>query len=257
MLGDLREKMKEKPEKNRKFVSIAIDGPSGAGKSTISKKLAQHLGYVYVDTGALYRAIGLFVLQNGILPQDEEAVTQSLKKIDVKIKYKPENKIENQEENQKKSKKQCVFLNGIDVTDKIRTPEVSLAASGVSAHRAVRAFLLDLQRDIAKTNNSILDGRDIATVVLPNADVKIFLTATEESRAQRRFKELVEAAKDNDGKKITFEEVLKDLVRRDKNDSSREVAPLKKAEDAILIDSSEMTFDETFEFILNIIKNNL
>ncbi len=225
-------------DNNSKYKAVAIDGPSGAGKSTVAKKLAQILGYAYVDTGALYRAIGFFMVENNICPQDEECVTENLKNINIEIQY--------------QDNVQHVFLNNIDVTDKIRTSQISAAASSVSAYKSVRDFLFDLQRNIARNNNVIMDGRDIATVVLPNADVKIFLTASEESRAERRFKELI-LTDDS----VSFEKVLKDIIARDHNDSSRKIAPLMKTDDAILVDSSNMNFDETLKFILDIITERL
>lgn len=221
-----------------KFKSIAIDGPAGAGKSTVAKHLANKLNYLYVDTGALYRAIGLYMIRNNISYTDEIETSENLKNINLELKH-----IDNV---------QHVFLNGDDVTSKIRSPEVSLAASSVSAFKLVRNFLIDLQRNIAKNNNVIMDGRDIATVVLPNADIKIFLTASARIRAIRRYKDLT---KINVNK--TFDEVYRDMVTRDSNDSSRDIAPLKQAEDALLIDSSDMGFDETVDYIYNIIKERL
>lgn len=221
-----------------KFKSIAIDGPAGAGKSTVAKHLANKLNYLYVDTGALYRAIGLYMIKNNISYTDELATAENLKNINLELKY-----IDNV---------QHVFLNFDDVTSQIRSPEVSLAASSVSAFKSVRNFLIDLQRNIAKNNNVIMDGRDIATVVLPNADIKIFLTASAKIRAIRRYKEL-STINPNE----TFDAVYKDMVTRDSNDSSRDVAPLKQAEDAVLIDSSNMSFDETVDYIHNIVKERL
>ena len=221
-----------------KFKSIAIDGPAGAGKSTVAKHLANKLNYLYVDTGALYRAIGLYMIKNNISYTDELATAENLKNINLELKY-----IDNV---------QHVFLNFDDVTSQIRSSEVSLAASSVSAFKSVRNFLINLQRNIAKNNNVIMDGRDIATVVLPNADIKIFLTASAKIRAIRRYKEL-STINPNE----TFDEVYKDMVTRDSNDSSRDVAPLKQAEDAVLIDSSNMSFDETVDYIHNIVKERL
>ncbi len=221
-----------------KFKSIAIDGPAGAGKSTVAKHLANKLNYLYVDTGALYRAIGLYMIKNNISYTDELATAENLKNINLELKY-----IDNV---------QHVFLNFDDVTSQIRSPEVSLAASSVSAFKSVRNILIDLQRNIAKNNNVIMDGRDIATVVLPNADIKIFLTASAKIRAIRRYKEL-STINHNE----TFDEIYKDMITRDSNDSSRDVAPLKQAEDAVLIDSSNMSFDETVDYIHNIVKDRL
>ena len=216
-------------------INVALDGPSGAGKSTIAKKIAAKLGFVYVDTGALYRSIAYYVINNGGDVKNTEQVISMLPGVDVKLKY--------------KRKAQCVILCGEDVSDKIRTPEISMGASAVSAVPEVREFLFDLQRSIAAENDIIMDGRDIGTVVLPNADVKIFLTASAEERANRRFKELQEK-----GDPSTYEEVLKDINQRDYNDTHREIAPLKKADDAIEVDSTSMTLDETVDAITAIIE---
>ena len=215
------------------MIRIAIDGPGGAGKSTVARAVAARLGIVYVDTGALYRTVGLFVKQAGISPDDASAVAACLGEITLEIKY--------------LDGTQHVFLNGEDTGDSIRTPEMSTYASKVSAIPAVRAFLLDTQRSIAATNSVIMDGRDIGTVILPNAEVKIFLTASEECRAMRRYKELV-----GKGQTVTYEEVLADMRERDGRDSSREVAPTARAEDATLLDNSDMTFEETVEAIVSL-----
>ena len=215
------------------MIRIAIDGPGGAGKSTVARAVAARLGIVYVDTGALYRTVGLFVKQAGISPDDAPAVAACLGDITLEIKY--------------LDGTQHVFLNGEDTGDSIRTPEMSTYASKVSAIPAVRAFLLDTQRSIAATNSVIMDGRDIGTVILPNAEVKIFLTASEECRAMRRYKELV-----GKGQTVTYEEVLADMRERDGRDSSREVAPTAMAEDATLLDNSDMTFEETVEAIVSL-----
>ena len=215
------------------MIRIAIDGPGGAGKSTVARAVAAKLGIVYVDTGALYRTVGLFVKQAGISPDDASAVAACLGDITLEIKY--------------LDGTQHVFLNGEDTGDRIRTPEMSTYASKVSAIPAVRAFLLDTQRSIAATNSVIMDGRDIGTVILPNAEVKIFLTASEECRAMRRYKELV-----GKGQTVTYEEVLADMRERDGRDSSREVAPTAMAEDATLLDNSDMTFEETVEAIVSL-----
>ena len=215
------------------MIRIAIDGPGGAGKSTVARAVAAKLGIVYVDTGALYRTVGLFVKQAGISPDDASAVAACLGDITLEIKY--------------LDGTQHVFLNGEDTGDSIRTPEMSTYASKVSAIPAVRAFLLDTQRSIAATNSVIMDGRDIGTVILPDAEVKIFLTASEECRAMRRYKELV-----GKGQRVTYEEVLADMRERDGRDSSREVAPTAKAEDATLLDNSDMTFEETVEAIVSL-----
>ncbi len=217
-------------------INVALDGPSGAGKSTIAKAVAKKLEYVYVDTGALYRAVAYYVISNGIDPQDEEAVVSCLDKIKVSLEY--------------IGGAQHVMLFGEDVSDKIRTPEISMGASAVSAKPKVREFLFDLQQDIARKNNIIMDGRDIGTVVLPNAQVKIFLTATAEERANRRFKELQEK-----GDPSTYEQVLEDIKQRDYNDTHRETAPLKKADDAIEVDSTKMSLKEVIDTIVGIIKD--
>lgn len=220
------------------MINVAIDGPAGAGKSTISRRAASEAGFIYVDTGALYRAVGVHALRNNIDTKDADKVTASLENITVELKF--------------VDGVQHVFLNGEDVSEEIRLPEASMAASDVSAVPSVRAFLFDLQRDIAKKNNCIMDGRDIGTVVLPNAQIKIFLTASPEVRAMRRFKEL--QAK---GAKDSYEDVLSDLKIRDYNDSHREIAPLKPAEDSITVDTSDCTFEESVEIIVNIIKERI
>ena len=215
--------------------AIAIDGPAGAGKSSIAKILAKRLGYIYVDTGALYRAVGYFVVSRNISTTDAEAVIGCLDLIKIEMKY-----VDGQ---------QRVFINDEDVTEKIRTAEISMAASNVSAIPKVREFLFDLQQNIAKTNNVVMDGRDIGTVVLPNADVKIFLTASPEERAKRRYKELIEK-----GQQATYEDVLADVITRDHNDSTRATAPLKQAVDAVLVDTSDLDFDQSVEALYNIAK---
>ena len=219
-----------------KLVSVAIDGPVGAGKSTIARTAAKRLGFVYCDTGALYRAVGLYCLRNGTDMGDSSAIAARLPEITVEIRL--------------VDGVQRVFLNGSDVSEEIRLPEVSMAASTVSAVPEVRAALLDLQRGIAEKNNVIMDGRDIGTVVLPNADVKIFLTAKPEIRAKRRFDELVSKGMD-----VVFEDVLEDLQKRDYNDSHRAAAPLKQAEDAVLADTSELDFEQSVELVCGIIQN--
>lgn len=218
------------------MISIAIDGPAGAGKSTIAKAVAQKLSFIYVDTGALYRAIGLYALKSNL--NSENKVIFSLKEIKVDLKF--------------ENNSQKVFLCDEDVSEKIRTPEVSMMASKVSAISAVREFLFDLQRDLARKNNVIMDGRDIGTVILPDADVKIFLTASSEKRAQRRYKELVEK-----GLQVSYDDILNDIIKRDADDSNREIAPLKVAQDAILVDTSEYNLEESINLILNVIKNKL
>ncbi len=211
------------------MIRIAIDGPGGAGKSSVAKHLAHNLSIIYVDTGALYRSIGLFILEKGISPTDRAAVVAQLKYIDLKLRF---------------TDRQILLLNGTDVGDRIRTPEVSMAASAVSAIPEVRAFLLDTQRKIAKKNSVIMDGRDIGTVILPDADLKIFLIASPQARAMRRFKEL--SAK---GVETTYEAVLSEMQVRDTNDSTRDVAPCVPAEDAIILDNSDMTLEQTAQRI--------
>lgn len=215
-------------------LNCALDGPSGAGKSTIAKTLAKRLGYVYVDTGAMYRAIGLYAVQHGADTSKKEDVVPLLSDISVELKY-----IEDS---------QRVILNGEDVSDEIRTPEISMAASNVSAIPEVRAFLLDLQRDIASKNNIIMDGRDIGTVILPNADVKVFMTASAEERARRRFEELTAKGQD-----VVYDDILRDINQRDYNDSHRATAPLKKADDAVEIDTTNMSIDEVVDKIEELI----
>lgn len=215
-------------------VSVAIDGPVGAGKSTIARAAAQRLGYIYCDTGALYRAVALYCVKSGADLKSPSEIAALLPGIKAEIRM--------------VNGVQRVFLNGEDVSDEIRTPEVSMAASTVSAVPEVRTALLDIQRDIAKLNSVIMDGRDIGTVVLPNADVKIFLTAAAEVRARRRYDEL--CAKGTD---VTFEEVLEDLTKRDYNDSHREIAPLKQADDAVLADTSELDFEQSVRLVCDII----
>ncbi len=220
------------------IINVAVDGPAGAGKSTVSRAAAKAMGYIYVDTGALYRAVGVNALRNGIDTKDRQAVAESLTDISVNLVF------ENGE--------QKVLLNGEDVSAEIRTPDASMAASDVSAVPKVRNFLFDLQRSIASNNNCIMDGRDIGTVVLPNANVKVFLTASPEERAMRRFRELSEK-----GSTVKYEEVLEDLIKRDYNDSHREVAPLKQADDAILLDTTGMTLEQSVESLIKIIKEKV
>ena len=215
-------------------INCALDGPSGAGKSTIAKAVAKKLGYVYVDTGALYRSIGLYCTRKGIDVKDSAAVESVLSEIKVELKYVDGN--------------QTVWLNGEDVSGFIRTNEISMAASAVSAIPAVRDFLLELQRSIAKENNIIMDGRDIGTVILPNAQVKIFMTASAEERANRRYKELVERGQD-----VNYDDILRDINQRDYNDSHRDTAPLKKADDAVELDTSHMSIEEAADAVCGII----
>ena len=217
------------------MIAVAIDGPSGAGKSTIAKAAAKQLGFIYVDTGALYRTVGYAVSKKGIDLTDEMQLKQLLSGIQVTFSYDEQGS-------------QRVFLNGEDVSEKIRTPEMSMMASKVSALSAVRAFLLDLQRNTAKHQSVIMDGRDIGTVVLPDADVKIFLTASPEIRAERRYRELIQK-----GEEVTLKEVLQDVIQRDYHDSHREIAPLKQAEDAVLLDTSGYTLEKSIAEVLRMI----
>lgn len=212
------------------MISVAIDGPAGAGKSTLARRLAADFGYIYVDTGAMFRTIGLYALRAGKEPKDNEAVDALLPNITLEFAF-----IEGE---------QHIYLNGEDVSTAIRTEEVGMAASAVGANPAVRAFLLEMQRDMAKTQNILMDGRDIGTVVLPNATVKIFLTASAEARAQRRAKELAEK-----GQPADFATVLADIRQRDYQDSHRTVAPLKQADDAILVDTSSIGLQESFDLL--------
>lgn len=218
--------------------SIALDGPGGAGKSSIAKKIAADLGIVYVDTGAMYRAVALYMLENDIDISDEQFVHDNLSGVDIKLAY--------------KDGTQMIYLCGKDVSADIRRPAVSMAASVVSAYPAVRAFLLAAQRDVARVENVIMDGRDIGTVVLPNAQVKIFMMADSRVRAQRRYKELLEK-----GDKAAFETVLADIEKRDWRDIHRAASPLKQAEDAILLDTTHLTFEESVQSVKNIIREKL
>lgn len=221
-----------------KLISVAIDGPVGAGKSSIARTAAERLNFIYCDTGALYRAVGLYCHRNGVNLNDPSAIAVKMKDIYADIRL--------------TDGVQRIFLNGEDVSEEIRLPEISMAASAVSAVPEVRAALLDIQRGIAEKNNVIMDGRDIGTVVLPNADVKIFLTAKPEIRAKRRYDELTAKGAD-----VTFEEVLNDLNRRDYNDSHRAAAPLRQAADAVLADTSELDFDQSVDLICGLIKERL
>ena len=218
-----------------KTYSIAIDGPAGAGKSTIAKALAKELGYHYVDTGAIYRTVAYFLDLLGVSPKDADGVERYIDELTIKIEYDEEGK-------------QHMLMNGMDVTDEIRTQDISQKASLVSAHPVVREVLLDMQRDVAKQHNVIMDGRDIGTVVLPKATVKIFLTASAEVRARRRTDELL--AK---GQKTSFEQTLKDIKQRDYQDTTRPVAPLKQAKDAVLVDTSDMDIEEVLATIKKIV----
>lgn len=218
------------------MISIAIDGPAGAGKSTIAKIAAKELGYIYVDTGALYRTVGLFMLNKGVITTDANEVCPLLREVKIKLVFQNE--------------EQRVMLCGKDVTDDIRTEEVSMAASNVSAIPEVRKFLLSLQKDIAKNNNVIMDGRDIGTVILPNAQVKFFLTATAEERAKRRYIQL-------NNKNLDFNNVLEDIKKRDYNDSHRAAAPLVPADDAIILDTTDYNLEQSINKLISIIRNKL
>lgn len=215
--------------------NIAIDGPAGAGKSTIAKKLAKELGYVYVDTGAMYRAMAYYFLTNNISSDDEEAIAKACDNVNVSIAY--------------KNNEQQVLLNGENISDKIRNEEVGNMASATSVYPVVRTKLVELQRQLAQKENVIMDGRDIGTVVLPNANVKIYLTASSKVRAQRRFDELTEK-----GISCKFDEIEKDIIDRDYRDMHRETSPLKQADDAVLLDSSDMDIDAVIEKMKEIIR---
>lgn len=221
--------------------NVAMDGPVGAGKSSVARECAKRLGFIYVDTGALYRAVGLFCVRNGIEmtianEQNVKAAVEGSVKLEIKL----------------ENGTQLVFLNGENVSEEIRLPEISMAASAVSAIPAVRRFLLDTQRSVAAANNVIMDGRDIGTVILPNADLKIFITASPEIRAKRRFDELVAKGVD-----VKFEDVLNDLNQRDFNDSHRAEAPLKQAADAFLLDTSQLDFEQTVSEVIRLVKEKM
>ena len=222
-----------------KTFSVAIDGPAGAGKSTLARRAAKALGFVYVDTGAIYRTVGYHMWMMGIGPKDRDGICRCLDDVNISVEYDG-------------AGAQHMILNGTDVSDEIRTPLMSSYASGVSAQPCVRDFLLDMQRGIARRHNVVMDGRDIATVVLPRADVKIFLTASPEVRARRRFEELT--AK---GEKVRYESVLEDMKARDKQDSTRAIAPLRCATDAVKLDTSGMDLDAAEAAILEIVRRKL
>ena len=222
-----------------KYIAIAIDGPSGAGKSTMAKRVARELGYLYVDTGAIYRTVGYHMWLMGIGPKDADGIRRCLDDVNIEIQHQDDGV-------------QHMILNGQDVTGEIRTPEMSKYASGVSAQKCVRDYLLDMQRKFARTHNVVMDGRDIGTVVLPKAQVKIFLTASPEERARRRYEELT--AK---GEKTTYEKVLQDMKARDKQDSERDIAPLKAAPDAVKLDTSGYEIERSVAAILDIVRRKL
>ena len=208
------------------YISVAIDGPAGAGKSTIARRVAKELGFLYVDTGAIYRTVGYHMSLMGIGPKDKDGIARCIDDVNISIEYQADGV-------------QHMILNGQDVTELIRTPEISMMASGVSAQPCVRAYLLDMQRQLARTHNVVMDGRDIGTVVLPDAQVKVYLTASAEIRAERRYKELL--AK---GEKVRYEDVYLDVVKRDEQDMNRKIAPLKCADDAEVLDASYLTIDQ-------------
>lgn len=220
------------------MINVAIDGPAGAGKSTVARGAAKELGYIYVDTGALYRTVALAAQRKNILG-DEEKIADMLSSITVELKFDDNGE-------------QKVYLNSEDVSSLIRTPEISMAASSVSQIPAVREFLLELQRSIARNNNVIMDGRDIGTVVMPNADVKIFLFASPECRAERRYKELIEKGED-----VRYEDVLKDVNDRDYQDSHRKIAPLKPTEESVMADTTGKALPESIEMVVSVIKEKI
>ncbi len=220
------------------MISVAMDGPAGAGKSTLAKAAAKELGYIYVDTGALYRTLGYKALQNGFTIEAGETIEKMLGETTVDIRF--------------VDGTQHVFLDGVDVNDKIRTPEVSMAASKISAIPAVRAFLLEKQREMARNHDILMDGRDIGTVVLPNATVKIFITASAEERANRRYKELIEK-----GQQVEYRDVYDDIVKRDYADSHREIAPLKPADDAIMFDTTSLPLEPATRELIKLIREKV
>ena len=216
------------------MIRIAIDGPSGSGKSTLAKAVAKRLGIIYVDTGALYRTIGYYVYITGNDPHDIQRVEKLLNEINIELKY--------------EDGSQRVILNGEDLGDKIRVPEMSMYASLVSSIPAVRAFLLDMQKDMARKNSVVMDGRDIGTVIIPDADVKIFLTASNETRAKRRTLELLKK-----GVEVSYDDVLNDMIERDKNDKNRNIAPAIPASDAVIFDNSVMSVEESVDEIVRLL----
>lgn len=220
-----------------KHISVAIDGPSGAGKSTLARRAAAEMGYLYVDTGAIYRTVALGALRRGVAPADAAAVEPILSDMEIRLTYNREDGL------------QHMYLDGEDVSEKIRMHEISQHASVISAIPKVREFLLELQRDLARNNDVVMDGRDIGTVVLPDAQVKIFLTASAEARAQRRFLELQQR-----GQQTDFDTVLRDIIIRDEQDTNRPIAPLRRAEDAILVDTTHLDLEQSLQAILTAIR---
>ncbi|MBQ5362061.1 MAG: (d)CMP kinase [Clostridia bacterium] len=220
------------------MIQIAIDGPGGAGKTTLSKGIAKKLGIVYVDTGAMYRTVGLYVRDHGYSYEDTAAVVSLLPEIHIEVRF--EDGVQN------------IYLNGVNPGERIREPEISMYASGVSKIPEVRAFLLETQKDIARKNSVIMDGRDIGTVILPDADLKLFMTASPETRAKRRYLELIEK-----GQNVTFEQVMEEMVARDAQDAGREIAPAIPADDAIMYDNSGLTFEESLDALYAFIQEKL
>lgn len=225
-----------RPDLVKNKISVAIDGPAGAGKSSVAKKVAKDMGYVYIDTGAMYRTVAVWAIENGVDTADRDKLISSLDKIKIDIKY-----VDNI---------QRMYLNGNDVTDRIRENDASMGASQVAVIEEVRAYLVDMQRKMAADGGIIMDGRDIATAVLPNAELKIYLTASVDERAMRRYKEYIEK-----GIECDFEEIKCDVIKRDENDMNRKASPLRRAEEAILLDTSDMNFDETVAAIKKMIKS--
>ena len=220
------------------MTKIAIDGPAGAGKSTISKKVASALGFVYIDTGAMYRTVGLKAVRCGVDTNDEKGVIELLPSLDIDIRH--------------EGVEQHIYLDGENVSDKIRTPQISMAASNVSRIPAVRLAMVDMQRKLAQNHDVVMDGRDIASYVLPDAEIKIFLTASVDARAKRRYDELLEK-----GESVSFEDVKKEMIQRDTNDSTREFAPLTVVDGAEVIDTSELTLSESIDKVINYVRENL
>lgn len=222
------------------YISVAIDGPSGAGKSTLARRAAAEMGYLYVDTGAIYRTVAVGALRRGVDPADAAAVKPILNDLQIRLAYNPEDGL------------QHMYLDGEDVSEQIRLHEVSQHASKISAIPEVRQFLLELQRDLARNNHVVMDGRDIGTVVLPDAQVKIFLTASAQARAERRFLELQQR-----GQKAEFDTVLRDIIVRDEQDTNRPIAPLRRADDAVLIDTTDLDLEQSLQAIVSAIRKGI